>query len=104
MDLSRFRGMRNTPQLAASFLGVALHDTARLAARSFIRETKNGVSQQSEIFGTSVIIFHLICMLVAVDLNDYILPWSAEINNIVADGMLASETYSSQSMGAQTGP
>ena len=28
--------MMNTPQLAAQFLGVALFDTARLAARSFI--------------------------------------------------------------------
>jgi hypothetical protein len=34
--LSRFRGMMNTPQLAAQFLGVALCDTARLAARPFI--------------------------------------------------------------------
>jgi hypothetical protein len=31
--LSRFRGMMNTPQLAALFLGVAILDTARLAAR-----------------------------------------------------------------------
>jgi hypothetical protein len=36
-SLSRFRGMMNTPQLAAPFLGVAIFDTARLAARSFIR-------------------------------------------------------------------
>jgi hypothetical protein len=28
--------MMNTPQLAALFLGVAILDTARLAARSFI--------------------------------------------------------------------
>jgi hypothetical protein len=35
-DLSRFRGMMNTPQLTAPFLGVAIFDTARLAARSFI--------------------------------------------------------------------
>jgi phosphoribosylglycinamide formyltransferase-1 len=34
--LSRSRGMLNTPQLAARFLGVAIFDTARLAARSFI--------------------------------------------------------------------
>ncbi len=34
--LSRFRGMMNTPQLAAQFLGVELLDIARLAARSFI--------------------------------------------------------------------
>jgi hypothetical protein len=34
--LSRFRGMMNTPQLAAPFLGVAIFDTARLAVRSFI--------------------------------------------------------------------
>jgi hypothetical protein len=34
--LSRFRGMMNTPQLAAQFLGVAIFDTARLAARLFI--------------------------------------------------------------------
>jgi hypothetical protein len=34
--LSRFRGMMNTPQLTAPFLGVAIFDTARLAARSFI--------------------------------------------------------------------
>jgi len=34
--LSRFRGMMNTPQLVAQFLGVAHLDTARLAARSFI--------------------------------------------------------------------
>jgi hypothetical protein len=34
--LSRFRGMMNTPQLDAPFLGVAIFDTARLATRSFI--------------------------------------------------------------------
>ncbi len=34
--LSRSRGMMNTPQLAAQFLGVVPFDTARLAARSFI--------------------------------------------------------------------
>jgi hypothetical protein len=34
--LSRFRGMMNTPRLAAQFLGVAIRDTARLAARCFI--------------------------------------------------------------------
>jgi hypothetical protein len=42
--LSRFRGMMNTPQLAAWFLGVAVFDTARLAARSFIP------AERSEIF------------------------------------------------------
>jgi hypothetical protein len=36
LPLSRFRGMMNTPQLAAPFLGVAIFDTARLAAQSFI--------------------------------------------------------------------
>jgi hypothetical protein len=34
--LSRSRGMRNTPQLAAQFVGVAFLDAARLAARSLI--------------------------------------------------------------------
>jgi hypothetical protein len=34
--LSRSRGMMNTPQLAARFLGVAIFYTARQAARSFI--------------------------------------------------------------------
>jgi hypothetical protein len=35
-SLSRFRGMMNTPRLAAQFLAFALFDTAQLAARSFI--------------------------------------------------------------------
>jgi hypothetical protein len=32
--------MMNTPQLAAQFLGVAIFDTARLAARWFIRSRR----------------------------------------------------------------
>jgi peptidoglycan/LPS O-acetylase OafA/YrhL len=40
--LSRFRGMMNTPRLAAQFLGVAIRDTARLAARCFIGTAPTG--------------------------------------------------------------
>jgi hypothetical protein len=36
ITLSRESGMMNTPQLAAVFLGVAILDAARLAARWFM--------------------------------------------------------------------
>jgi hypothetical protein len=52
-ELSRSRGMMNTPQLAAQFLGVAIFDTARLAARSFIKPP--GPTERS---GAAFVVLH----------------------------------------------